>query len=426
LSHFQFVIISCVLVCLIFLSGFFSIAETALMAVNRYRLRHKARQKKSHALLILKLLKRPDRLLGMILIGNNLANIVASALATLIAMKLWGEKGVVISTACLTLIILIFAEIAPKTFAALYPDRVSRVVAWPVYIALTIFFPLVWFINMITNNLLRLFHINVGQRPMEQLSREELRSVVYDTGGKMSRHYQTMLLGILDLNKVTVDDVMIPRHHITGIDIEQPWENVKVQLAHTAHAWMPIYREQINDVVGVLHVRELTGKLLGGSAINREKLLKLAKEPYFVPEGTPLNVQLSNFQQLRKRLALVVDEYGEIKGLVTLEDILEEIVGEFTTNVISTSKISLQADGSYLVDGGIMLRDLNRYTKWKFTINGPRTLNGLIVEQLEALPKAGLCLLINDHPVEIVQVKENQVKQAKIFPKLEQPFDSSL
>jgi Mg2+/Co2+ transporter CorB len=426
LSHFQFVIICCVLVFLIFLSGFFSIAETALMAVNRYRLRHKARQKKSHALLILKLLKRPDRLLGMILIGNNLANIVASALATMIAMKLWGDRGVVISTACLTMIILIFAEIAPKTFAALYPDRVSRVVAWPVYVSLTVFFPLVWFINMITNNLLRLFHINVGQRPMEQLSREELRSVVYDTAGKMSRHYQTMLLGILDLNKVTVDDVMIPRHHITGIDIEQPWENVKVQLAHTAHAWMPIYREQINDVVGVLHVRELTGKLLGGNAINREKLLKLAKEPYFVPEGTPLNIQLSNFQQLRKRLALVVDEYGEIKGLVTLEDILEEIVGEFTTNVISTSKISLQADGSYLVDGGIMLRELNRFTKWKFPTNGPRTLNGLIVEQLEALPKAGLCLLINDHPVEIVQVKENQVNQAKIFPKLDRPADPSL
>lgn len=425
MSHFQLVSISCVLVFLIFLSGFFSIAETALMAVNRYRLRHKARQKKRSAILILKLLKRPDRLLGMILIGNNLANIVASALATLIAMKLWGERGVVISTVFLTFIVLIFAEIAPKTFAALYPDKVSRFVAWPVYVALTIFFPLVWFINTITNNLLRLFHINVGQRPMEQLSREELRSVVYDTAGKMSRHYQTMLLGILDLNKVTVDDVMIPRHHIIGIDIEQPWEKVKVQLAHNAHAWMPIYREQINDVVGVLHVRELTGKLLSGSAINRENLMKLAKEPYFVPEGTPLNIQLLNFQQLRKRLALVVDEYGEIKGLVTLEDILEEIVGEFTTNVISTSKINLQADGSYLVDGGIMLRELSRVTKWKFPSNGPRTLNGLIVEYLEALPKAGLCMLINDHPIEIMQLKGNQVKQAKIFPKLVRPAESN-
>ncbi|MES2218816.1 MAG: HlyC/CorC family transporter [Pseudomonadota bacterium] len=420
MSHFDLVVSSCVLVLLIFLSGFFSIAETALMAVNRYRLRHKARQKKRTAILILKLLKRPDRLLGMILIGNNLANIVASALATLIALKLWGDKGVVISTACLTLLVLIFAEIAPKTFAALYPDKVSRFVAFPVYIALTIFFPLVWFINTITNGLLRAFHINVrGHAPLEQLSREELRSVVFDTAGKMSRHYQTMLLGILDLNKVTVDDVMIPRHYITGIDVEQPWDDVKQQLSRSPHAWMPIYREHINDVVGILHVRELTGKLLLGGAITRENLMKLAKEPYFVPVGTPLNIQLLNFQQLRKRLALVVDEYGEVMGLVTLEDILEEIVGEFTTNVISTAKINLQPDGSYLVDGSIMLRELNRVTKWKFPTNGPRSLNGLIVEYLEALPKAGVCMLINDHPLEIVQVKENSVKQARIFPKWE-------
>jgi Mg2+/Co2+ transporter CorB len=411
---------SIVLVLLISLSGFFSIAETALMAVNRYRLRHKARQKKRSAFLILKLLKRPDRLLGMILIGNNLANIVASALATLIAMKLWGEQGVVISTACLTLLVLIFAEIAPKTFAAMYPDKVSRFVAFPVYIALTIFFPLVWFINAITNGLLKLLHINVrGHAPLEQLSREELRSVVYDTAGKMSRPYQAMLLGILDLNKVTVDDVMIPRHYITGIDVEQPWDNVKQQLARNPHAWMPIYREQVNDVLGFLHVRELTEKLLRGGEINRESLLKLAKEPYFVPEGTPLNIQLLNFQQLRKRVALVVDEYGEVMGLVTLEDILEEIVGEFTTNVISTAKINLQPDGSYLVDGTIMLRELNRVTKWKFPTTGPRTLNGLIVEHLEALPKAGIGMIINNYPLEIVQVHENSVKQARIYPKRE-------
>jgi Mg2+/Co2+ transporter CorB len=268
--------------------------------------------------------------------------------------------------------------------------------------------------------LLKLLHINVrGHAPLEQLSREELRSVVYDTAGKMSRPYQAMLLGILDLNKVTVDDVMIPRHYITGIDVEQPWDNVKQQLARNPHAWMPIYREQVNDVLGFLHVRELTEKLLRGGEINRESLLKLAKEPYFVPEGTPLNIQLLNFQQLRKRVALVVDEYGEVMGLVTLEDILEEIVGEFTTNVISTAKINLQPDGSYLVDGTIMLRELNRVTKWKFPTTGPRTLNGLIVEHLEALPKAGIGMIINNYPLEIVQVHENSVKQARIYPKRE-------
>ena len=367
MNHSQLIILSCVLVLLIILSGFFSISETALMAVNRYRLRHKARQKKRYAILILKLLKRPDRLLGMILIGNNVANIVASSLATQIAIQYYGDAGVWMATGILTVIVLIFAEIVPKTIAAMYPDKVSRVVATPLDVIARIFTPLVWFMNVITNNLLRLFNINVvGHRPLEQLSREELRSVVYDTAGKMSRHYQTMLLGILDLNKVAVEDVMIPRHHVTGIDLDQPWDDVKKQLGRSPHAWMPVYREQVNDVVGFLHVREVTGKLLSGGAINRESLQKLIKEPYFVPQGTPLNVQLLNFQQLRKRIALVVDEYGEVKGLVTLEDILEEIVGEFTTNVNSTAKVNLQTDGSYLVDGGIMLRELTRVTKWKF------------------------------------------------------------
>jgi Mg2+/Co2+ transporter CorB len=423
LSHFQLVVLSSTLVLLIVLSGFFSIAETALMAVNRYRLRHKARLKKRYAILILKLLKRPDRLLGMILIGNNLANIVASALATFLALSMWGERGIIISTALLTLMVLIFAEIAPKTVAALYPDKVSRLVAWPVYVMLTIFFPFVWLINMITNGLLRLLNINVGHRPTEPLSREELRSVVYDTSGKMSRHYQTMLLGILDLNKVAVDDVMIPRHNIRGIDIEQPWDAVRKQLSHSPHAWLPIYRENVNDVIGILHVRELTGKLLSGRPLDKEGLLKLLKEPYFVPAGISLNIQLVNFQQLRKRVALVVDEYGEIMGLVTLEDILEEIVGEFTTNVMSTAKINLQPDGSYLVDGAIMLRELNRVTKWKFPTDGPRTLNGLIIEHLEAMPAVGVCVLINGYPIEVVQIKENRVTQARISPRLERPAE---
>ena len=426
MSHFQIVATSCILVLLIILSGFFSIAETALMAINRYRLRHKARLKKGNAQLILKLLKRPDRLLGMILIGNNVANIVSSALATFLALTLWGEQGMVIATAVLAVVVLIFAEIAPKTVAALYPDQVARIVAWPVSLMLKIFLPLVWLINKITNSLLRLFHINVKSHSVEPLSREELRSVVYDTTGKMSRHYQTMLLGILDLNKVAVDDVMIPRHHIRGIDIEQPWEIVRRQLSNSPHAWLPIYRENVNDVIGILHVRELTGKLLSGRPIDKEGLLKLLKEPYFVPEGISLNIQLVNFQQLRKRVALVVDEYGEVMGLVTLEDILEEIVGEFTTNVMSTAKINLQTDGSYLVDGAIMLRELNRVTKWKFPTDGPRTLNGLIIEHFEAMPAIGICLLINNHPIEIVQVKDNRVTQARIFPKLEKPVETDV
>jgi Mg2+/Co2+ transporter CorB len=409
-------VLSSILVLLIILSGFFSIAETGLMAINRYRLRHKARLKQRHAVLILKLLKRPDRLLGMILIGNNLANIVASALATLIALQVWGEGAVVLSTALLTILILIFAEVAPKTVAALYPERVSRFVAWPVSIMLVVFFPLVWLINTVTNGLLRLLHIQVGHRPLEPLSREELRSVVYDTAGKMSRQYQSMLLGILDLNKAAVDDVMIPRHQITGIDMDQPWDKVQQQLATSPHDWLPIYNDNINEVVGILHIRELTGKLMAGQTLDKEKILKLAKEPYFIPEGTPLNIQLLNFQQQKKRLALVVDEYGEIQGLITLEDILEEIVGEFTTSVANT-RVDRQADGSYVVDAAITLRELNRITHWQLPTDGPRTLNGLIIEYLEAMPVVGVCMRIAGYVIEVEEVQDNRVAVAHIYPR---------
>jgi Mg2+/Co2+ transporter CorB len=420
LSHSQLVIFSSVLLLLICLSAFFSIAETGLMAINRYRLRHKARLKQRHAVLILKLLKRPDRLLGMILIGNNLANIVASALATMIAMQIWGEGGVILSTALLTLLILIFAEVAPKTVAALYPERVSKFVARPVSIMLIVFFPFVWLINTVTNGLLRLLHINIGHRPLEPLSREELRSVVYDTAGKMSRQYQSMLLGILDLNKAAVDDVMIPRHQIIGIDIDQSWEMIRQQLSHSPHDWLPVYHDSINEVVGILHLRELTGKLITGKTMDKEKLLKLLREPYFIPEGTPLNIQLLNFQQQRKRMALVVDEYGEIQGLITLEDILEEIVGEFTTTVESSSRVDLQADGSYIVDGSITLRELNRVTHWHFPTTGPRTLNGLIIEYLESMPVVGVCIRIAGYVIEVQEVKDNRVQIAQVFPKLPQ------
>lgn len=426
MSHFQIIMFSSLLFLLVFLSGFFSMAETALMSVNRYQLRYKARMQKGYAILILKLLKRPDRLLGMVLIGNNLSNIVASALATLLAMHIYGEAGVLLSTVLLTLVVLIFAEVAPKTVAALYSERVSQFVAWPIYIMLVVFYPFVWLINAIANGILRLLRIKVGSRQHESLSREELRSVVYDTAGKMSRQYQSMLLGILDLNKVSVDDVMVPRHEITGVDIDEPWEMIQRQIALSPHDWLPVYRENINQVVGVLHLRELLEMLIAGKHLDKESLFKLIKEPYFVPLGTPLNTQLMNFQQHRKRLALIVDEYGEIQGLVTLEDILEEIVGEFTTNVISTNKVHPQADGSYLIEGAITLRELNRATQCKFPLRGPRTLNGLIIEYLEALPHAGTSIKIAGYPIEIVHVKENRVSVARIFPRLpgeEAPID---
>jgi Mg2+/Co2+ transporter CorB len=418
LTHSQVITFSILLFLLIFLSGFFSTAETALMSINRYRLRHKARLKKGWAILILKLLKRPDRMLGMVLIGNCLANILASALATLLANYYFGDLGVLLCTLLLAFVILIFAEVAPKTVAALYPERVSRIVAYPVHILLLLFYPLVWLTNMVANGLLQLFSIKVGSRQLETLSREELRSVVFDTAGKTSRQYQSMLLGILDLNKVSVDDVMIPAHEIRGIDIDQSWDKIQKQLANSPHDWLPVYHEEINQVLGILHIRDLTGFYTAGKPINKDVLLQTLHEPYFIPEGTPLNTQLVNFQRKRKRIALVVDEYGEVHGLVSLEDILEEIVGEFTTNSPSNNKIEPQSDGSYLVDGAMTIRDLNRASHSDFPTRGARTLNGLIIEYLEAMPHAGTCVLIAGYPIEILRVKSNRVTLARVFPKL--------
>lgn len=419
MSHFQVTSLAITLAVLIVLCAFFSAAETALMSINRYRLRHRARMKKRAAILILKLLKRPDRLLGMILIGSSVTNIIASAVATLLAVSLFGDKAVIISTIILTFVILIFAEVTPKTVAALYTERVSKIVAWPVYILLKLFYPLVWLLNSVTNGLLRLFGLKVKHVTTEPVSREELRSIVYETSGRISHQYQNMLLGILDLNKVTVEDVMIPRHEIVGIDIEHSWEKIQKQLAQSEHDWLPVYNENINQVVGVLHLRDLMHESLTHTEVSKEKLTQILHQPYFVPVSTPLNIQLLNFQRQRKRIALIVDEYGEIQGLVSLEDILEEIVGEFTTTVTTSGKvIEAQSDGSYLVDGAITIRELNRTTEWNLPLKGPRTLNGLIVENLEAIPRAGICVKISNYPMEIIDVKDNRVKIARIFPRI--------
>ncbi len=391
------------------------------MAINRYRLRHKARQKKQSAMLILKLLKRPDRVLGLLLIGNNVANIAASALTTLLAVYFFGVKGVIFSTIILTLVILILAEVAPKTIAALYPEKVSQFVAWPVTLLLKIFYPLVWLVNAVTNGLLRLLRIKVSNHGTEPLTREELRSVVYETSGRVSRQYQKMLLAILDLNKVAVEDVMVPRHEIVGIDLEHDWQRIQEKIAKSQYDWLPMYRESINKIVGVLHLRDfLLATTSNKEEMNKENLQKILQEPYFVPEGTPLNIQLGNFQRHKRRLAFVVDEYGEVLGLITLVDILEEIVGEFTTSVTTGSKlIQPEADGSYLVDGAISIRELKRVTSWQLPRRGSRTLNGLVTEYLETIPRAGTCVCIADYPIEIVDVKENRVKLARIYPRLQ-------
>ncbi|MDX1901124.1 MAG: HlyC/CorC family transporter [Gammaproteobacteria bacterium] len=408
-----------VIVFLVLFSAFFSAAETGLMAVNRYRIRHKARQKKRSAILILRLLKRPDRLLGTILIGNSVANILASALATVLAVHLFGDEGVVVSTIVLTIFILVVAEVAPKTVAALYPERVATLAAWPVSILLKVFYPLVWFVNTLSNGLLRLFRIKVTDSVPDALSREELRSVVHDASKRISREYQDMLLGILDLNKVTVNDIMVPRHKIVGIDLVEDWETICQTINNSTHDYLPVFHENINQLVGMLHLRELMRELLSGNTLTREALMRKIQEAYFVPENTPLNIQLLNFQREQQRTALIVDEYGDILGLLSMSDILEQIVGAFATDISGTTRlIQKQADGSYLVDGTLSVREFNRLSGWELPVRGPRTLSGLIIEYLEAIPRAGTCVRIKNYPIEVVHMQDNRVKVARLFPSL--------
>ena len=419
MSHFQITLFSLILILLIASAAFFSCAETALMAVNRYRLRHKARMKKRYAVQLLRLLKRPDRLLGVILIGSTFANILASSLATLIAFHFWGDNGALLAAILLTFVILIFAEIAPKTLAAIYPDRIARWVVYPIQVLLKLVYPMVWAVNAITNGLLRLLRIRVTGYAVEPLSRDELRTIVYDTTGKSSRQYQSMLLGILDLNDLTVDDVMIPRHEMIGIDINQPWEEILKKLDVFPQDWIPFYHESMNQLIGVLYSRDVLRGLLNKKQFNKDLLRELLQEPYFVPEGTSLQVQLAYFQQSLGKIAFVVDEYGEILGLLTLNDILEEIVGDFTTNVSLPKRIHVQSDGSYLLDGSVTVREFNRIADWELPVGGPRTINGLIVEYLEAMPHTGIAILVSGYPIEIVKVKEKRVKLARVFPRLE-------
>lgn len=401
---------------LIILSAFFSGSETGMMALNRYRLRHLARHKHRGALKASALLERPDRLIGLILLGNNFVNILASSLATVVALRLFGEAGIAIAAGILTLVILIFAEVAPKTLAALHPERVAFPAAFVLSPLLKIFYPLVAGINWIANGVLRLFKISPEAIDSEQLSREELRTVVNEAGAMISGRYRRMLVSILDLEKVTVNDIMVPKAEINGIDLEDDKQTILDQLTSSQHTLLPLFRGDIDDIVGVLHLRKMLEPLEHGDLTINE-LHQLADEPYFVPAGTPLSTQLTNFQRQKARLGLVVDEYGDIEGLVTLEDILEEIVGEFTTDFAAHSPdVHPQEDGTYLIDASVTVRELNRAIQWGLPTDGPKTLNGLIVEYLQSIPEPGTSLLLSGYPVEIVQTSENAVKFARVNP----------
>jgi Mg2+/Co2+ transporter CorB len=403
------------LVVLLILSAFFSGSETALMSLNRYKLRHKARAGHRGAMLADKLLQRPERLIGLILLGNNAVNISASALVGVVSVQLGGELGFAIGTACLTLVVLIFAETAPKTLAAMHPERVAFPAAYIYVPLLKILYPLVWMTNTLANGVLYLFGLRKSDADGYALSREELRTVVYEAGARISQKYRHMLINILDLEQVTVDDVMVPHNEVIGIDLEDDIEEIAKMIQHCEHTRLPVYRDNIDNVTGLLHLRRLAN-LASQSGFTKSDLEELLVEPYFVPEGTPLSTQLVQFQKARQRFALVVDEYGDIQGIVTLEDILEEIVGEFTTDPAADDEdIVRESDQSYLVNGTANIREMNRIMNWNLPTNGAKTLNGLILEYLETIPESGTGLKVEGYPIEIVETRENRVQLARIY-----------
>lgn len=418
MSDTQIFVLVLVLVCLIFVSAFFSASETGMMSVNRYRIRHMARTGDKEARRVAKLLERPDRLLGVILTGNTFANILASSIGTILAVHFFGDLGVAISTFILTFFILILGEMAPKTLAALNAQSVSMKVSWLLVGFLKVLYPIVWFINMLANGLLRLCGVKSYKAGSDRLSADELRSVVLESSGRISQQHQEMLLRILEMEKVTVEDIMIPRSEIKGIDLNDDWDKVILQLTNSTHTKLPIYQDDIDNVIGILHLREAL-KLLGQERLSAESLRELARDVYFVPEGTPLHVQLLNFRSEQRRSALVVDEYGDIQGLITLEDILEEIVGEFKTDVPAASKfIEPLPDGFYKVDGSVNIRELNRLMGWGLPVDGPKTLSGLITEYLETIPQEQTCLRLAGYPIEILTVQDNLVRSVNIKPSL--------
>lgn len=399
---------------LLILSAFFSGSETALMALNRYRLRHLANEGHRGALMAQRLLEKPDRLIGLILLGNNVVNLIASPLAAYIGYRLYGDAGVAMATGLFIAVILIFAEVTPKTIAALHSEKFAFPAAY-VYTPLQyVAYPLVWLINAIANTLLRILGVSLNTQDLGSLSQEELRTVVSDAGSLIPRKHQKMLLSILDLETITVEDIMIPRHEVLGVDLAEDWEDIKLQLINAPFTRLPAYEENLDKVVGFVHLRKLVPSLIEDD-LSLDELKNNLRKPYFIPEGTSLNKQLLNFQRERRRIGLVVDEYGDIQGLVTLEDLLEEIVGEFTNDpAMLHIDIHPQKDGSYVIDGSTHVRDINKALDWKLSDSGPRTINGLVLEYLEAMPQTGTTVLIDGYAIEIVRLLNNTIRTVRI------------
>lgn len=409
-------VLASILVALVLISGFFSGSETALMSLNRYRLRHQANNGNKAAMRTAKLLEQPDRLISLILLGNNFVNILASAIATIIALRLMGEAGIAVATGLLTIIILVFAEVTPKTFATRRAEQFAFVASAVYGPLMIITYPLVAATNWTSSRILKLLNTEAIAREDEHLSSEELRTVLNETAGMIPQRHRDMLLNILDLGTVSVNDIMVPRNEIVGIDLDDPWDDVLQEISNSPHSRLLVFRDNVDNVVGFIYLRKMLDALRS-EKITSEYLESVVVDPYFIPEGTTLTVQLLNFQREKRRVGLVVDEYGDIQGMLTLEDILEEIVGEFDNDPrIAPAEIRPQPDGSYIVDGTTQVRNLNKSLNWALPSEGPKTLNGIVVEHFENFPPQGAVFTFNGHPMTILAVEDNKVQQVRIEP----------
>jgi Mg2+/Co2+ transporter CorB len=407
-------VLGSILIALVAMSAFFSASETAMMAMNRYRLKHQADSGNKAAKRVLALLKNPDRLLGAILIGNNIANLSASSIATIIGLRLYGDIGIGIATGVLVFIVLIFAEIAPKTLAAQYPEKIAFPASWVLSILLVVLKPLIRGANIIANNFLKLFGI---EQPDAQhaLSLDELRAAVKESSQTINSSYQDMLLGVLEMDSITVNDVMVPTNGISGINFDDDWDEILKQITDSRYTRVPVYEKSMENILGILHLRKIL-PLLKSDNFDKDDLRKLIREPYFIPENLPIAKTLNHLQVERRRFALVVDEYGSLKGLVTMEEILEEIVGDYTQYAFDTLQ-PIAKDGSVVVRGGTSIRDLNRKMQWNLPLDHAKTINGLLLHMLEEIPTQPTCIEIDEYKLEIIRTSGTLIRSVRISKK---------
>ena len=396
---------------LVLMSDFFSGSETSMMAINRYRLKHLVKEKNKSAKRVSRLVEKTDRLLGVILIGNNFTHTLSTALATVVAIRIWSDNAVLAVTVFMTIIMIIFAEVMPKTIAALKPESIAFPSSYLLKPLSKILGPLITLVSFISNNVTKLMGIDLDNANKDELKPEELRTLLQTSG--VPKRQEEMLMGIFDMDNLSVNDVMIPKNEIVGIDLNDEIKDIVKQLQEIDFTYVPCYEDTIDNIQGFLSLNK-KAEFLGSETKSIRSLKDELREPLFVPENTPLYKQLANFQSSGRRVGLIVDEYGDIEGIITLRSILEIIVGEITTESIERMDIMPQADGSYLVDGSMMIREVNRRLEWELPTEGPKTLSGLILEEIQTIPDTNVGLSIENYRIETVLIKDNVIKLAKV------------